>query len=120
MKPKDIFGLAVRLLGLWFLGLGLWSVAPLLDVGDDRWRSSDGLISRILLVVFYFVIAACLMSGWLLVRWAYPEERKNLSAVKPMIAAPESGHSPETDAERTEKRLASLVEQPKSGCGPQP
>ncbi|HUB86611.1 MAG TPA: hypothetical protein VMB22_01875 [Verrucomicrobiae bacterium] len=114
MKPKDIFGLAVRLLGLWFLYLGLRAATPLLDLGADRWSSREELVSLILPVVFNLAVAAWLLSGKLLVRWAYPEERRNLSAVKPAASTTEAAHSSETDAERTEKRLASLVEKPKS------
>ena len=114
MKPKDIFGLAVRLLGLWFLYLGLRAVTPLLDFGADRWISKDELIGSILPVIFNLMVAGWLLSGGLLVRWAYPEERKNLSAVKPVTPEPESARSPEADAEWTEKRLASLLEKPKT------
>lgn len=114
MKPRDIFGLAVRLLGLWFLYLGLKAVLPLLDLEAIETASRDDIINAILPVVFNLVVAGWLLSGWLLVRWAYPEATKISAAAKPVTPTPESARSPElTDAERTEKRLAALVEKPK-------
>jgi len=119
MKPRDMFGLAVRLLGLWFLYLGLRAVTPLLDLGAIRMASGDDIINAILPVVFNLVVAGWLLSGGLLVRWAYPESRKMPDAFplqsKAVPPPPESDPSPKlTDMERTEKRLASLVEQPKN------
>ena len=121
MKPRDIFGLAVRLLGLWFLYLGLRAVTPLLDLGAIETAGRDDIISAVLPVVFNLAVAGWLLSGRLLVRWAYPEAAKISAAAKPVTPAPEPARPPElTDAERAEKRLAALVEKPKSDCAAEP
>ena len=64
MKPKELFGLAVRLLGLVFLYHGLMSV-PTLFVAPP---------SVILLVIFLLAVAWWLIGGAaLLTERAYPE-----------------------------------------------
>jgi hypothetical protein len=64
MKPKDIFNLAIRLLGLVFVYLGFTAVPV---VFFDKGRS-------LLFVACYFAVAWWLIGGaGLLMRRAYPE-----------------------------------------------
>ena len=76
MKPIDIFGLAVRLLGLFFLYLGLRTVTSLLDLGAVENASKNDLINAILPIVFNLAVAWWLLGGGWLVRRAYPETPK--------------------------------------------
>ena len=118
MKPRDIFGLAVRLLGLFFLYLGLRAVPPILDLGAIETADKSEIINAILPVVFNLVVAWWLIGGGLLIRRAYPEA----SRISPHSHAQGEGTAPAikpiqsqgtTDMDRAEKRLASLVEKPK-------
>lgn len=121
MKPRDIFGLAVRLLGLYFLYLGLSATTQLLGSGiADMIKNPDktDLINSLLPVVFDLVVGSCLLKGGWLIRWAYPEISKpsEISSVpsKRIIAAPEPAPSPGlTGMDQAEKKLAALVEKPK-------
>ena len=70
---KDIFTLAVRLLGLVFLYLGLSAVTPLLDFGAIETADKSDLITAILPIVFNLAVAWWLLGGGLLIRRAYPE-----------------------------------------------
>lgn len=64
MKPKEIFALAVRILGLWFLNLAINNFAMLFY----QWKS------------WPYVVIDVLAAGWLisgarhLVNLAYPEQ----------------------------------------------
>ena len=125
MKPrdifKDIFGLAVRLLGLVFLYLGLSAVAPLLallDFSAIQTANAGDIITAILPIVFNLVVAWWLLGGRLLIRRAYPET----SRISPYSPAPKEGASSTTkpaqsqgmpDMEIADKKLAALVEKPK-------
>jgi hypothetical protein len=125
MKPRDIFGLAVRLLGLFFLYLGLKAVTPLLDLGAIENADKNDLLSAILPIIFNLAVAWWLLGGKLLVRRAYPEATKTVdypvSQSKSETPKPESTSSPElTNMDQAEKRLASLVEKPKNGRATQP
>ena len=63
MKSKEIFSLAVRLLGLWFVYHGFTNL-PMIVETSKAW----------LFVIFYFGAAWWLIGGApLLVRRAYPE-----------------------------------------------
>ncbi len=124
MKPrdlfKDIFGLAVRLLGLVFLYFGLSAVPPLLDFGAIETVGRGDLLNTILPIVFNLAVAWWLMGGGLLIRRAYPEASKisdnshsqvergapGLKSIPPRASA---------DMETAEKKLASLVGKPKDG-----
>ena len=119
MKPRDIFGLAVRLLGLFFLYLGLRSVTPLLDLSAIETAGKSDIINAILPIVFNFAIAWWLLGGGLLMRRAYPEAPKSLNHSPPQTkpATTTSGLTPApafTNMDRAEKRLVSLVEKPKN------
>jgi hypothetical protein len=125
MKPRDIFGLAVRLLGLFFLYLALRSVTPLLDLGAIETAGKSDIINAILPIVFNLAVAWWLLGGGLLMRRAYPEAPKSLNhsppQTKPATAASEPAPSPAlTNMDRAEKRLVSLVEKPKNDRATQP
>ena len=122
MKPrdifKDIFGLAVRLLGLVFLYFGLNAVPQVLDFGGIETADKGDILNAILPIVFDLLIAWWLIGGGLLIRRAYPEtprfsshshapEEGTASAAKP-------GQSQgTTDMDAANKKLASLVEKQK-------
>jgi hypothetical protein len=119
--PRDAFGLAVRLVGLYFLYLGLNALTQLLgsDVTDIiKNPDKTDLINGLLPVVFDLVVAWCLLRGGWLARRAYPETSKaseNLpTQIKRTTPLPESAPSPAlTGMEQAEKKLAALVEKPK-------
>ncbi|MGD0251983.1 MAG: hypothetical protein ABSC01_04745 [Verrucomicrobiota bacterium] len=124
MKPrdifKDIFGLAVRLLGLVFLYLGLSAVPLLLDFGAIETAGKSDLLNTILPIIFNLAVAWWLIGGGLLIRRAYPEA----SRISPHSHAQEEGMAPVTkpiqsqgmtDMNATDKKLASLVGKPKDG-----
>ena len=121
MKPRDIFGLAVRLLGLYFLYLGLYAITQLLgsDIAEViKNPDKTDLINGLMPVVFDLVVGGFLLKGGWLMRWAYPETPKasgNLPApTKRTAPSPESVPSPEpTGMDQAEKKLAALVEKPK-------
>jgi len=118
MKPRDIFGLAVRLLGLFFLYLGLKAVPPLLDLGAIESASKSDIVNAILPIVFNLAVAWWLLGGGWLMRRAYPEAPKTSdhspSQAERGTASPDPTRAQElTDMDRAEKKLASLVEKPK-------
>ena len=121
MKARDIFGLAVRLLGLYFLYLGLRSVTSMLDLGAIETATKSDIINALLPIVFNLAVAWWLLGGGVLVRRAYPAEVLKVSDRLPLPA--ERGtppvHSPPsselTGMDQAEKKLASLVEKPKDG-----
>jgi hypothetical protein len=118
MKSRDIFGLAVRLLGLVFLYLGLRAVSPMLDLGAIESAGKIDIINAILPIAFNLLVAWWLLGGGLLVRRAYPEAPKILdhshSRAERGTPAANSTQSQElTDMDRAEKKLAALVEKPK-------
>jgi hypothetical protein len=130
MKAKDIFGLAVRLLGLFFLYLGLYAVVPavkqIYDLGTipDAGRDDviEAIISGPLIALIYLIVAVWLLRTRMLVRWAYPEAANPsekiaehfVSPVKPLTSSPETIPAPETArVDRAEEKLAALVEKPK-------
>ena len=120
MKPRDIFGLAVRLMGLFFLYLGLKAVTPMLDLGAVESASKGDIVNAVLPIVFNLTIAWWLLGGGLLMRRAYPDAPKASdhppSQAEPVTASPNPARAQElTDMDRAEKKLASLVEKPKDG-----
>jgi len=120
MKPRDIFGLAVRLLGLFFLYLGLRAMSPVLDLEAIENAGKSDIINALLPVAFNLLVAWWLLGGGLLMRRAYPEASKISNHSHPQTErAPPAANSTQsqelTDMDRTEKRLASLVEKPKDG-----
>lgn len=72
MKPKDIFSLAIRLLGLFFIYLAARS-APVL------WNTSgQAFVSAVLVVALFVAVAWWLLGGApLLVQRAYPDKAKD-------------------------------------------
>lgn len=118
MKPKDIFGLAVRLLGLYFLYLGLKALAEML--GSDVIESPEkmDIVYALLPVVFEFIVGWWLLGGGLLVRRAYPETARvseNFPG-QPTRPVPSPGPAPVAEPagmDNAEKKLAALVEKPK-------
>ncbi len=118
MKPRDIFGLAVRLLGLLFLYLGLRAITPLLDLGAIETAGKSDIINAILPIVFNFAVAWWLLGGGLLLRRAYPETPRILSHARPQpeqeVPASKPAQAEElTDLDRAEQKLAPLVDRPK-------
>jgi hypothetical protein len=120
MKPSDIFGLAVRLLGLFFLYLGLKAVPPMLDLGAIENAGQNDIINAVLPVVFNLLVAWWLLGGGLLMRRAYPEspkipDRFPVPTERGVPATNSLQSQALTDLDRAEKKLASLVEKPKDG-----
>ena len=120
MKPRDIFGLAVRLLGLFFLYLGLRAVSPVLDLEAIENAGKSDIINAILPIAFNLLIAWWLLGGGLLMRRAYPDGSRIQDHSQPQAErttpAANSAQSQElTDMARAERRLASLVEKSKDG-----
>ena len=124
MKPrdisKDIFGLAVRLLGLVFLYFGLSAVPPMLDLRVIETADKSDIINAILPVAFNLVVAWWLIGGGRLMRRDYPETPRILdhspSPAERAAPMPDSARSQGlTDMDRAAKRLESLVEKPKDG-----
>jgi hypothetical protein len=74
MKPKDLFSLAVRILGLVFLYHGLSALPTLLPTAFSR--TVGGLFIAVLMVGWPLLLAYWLLRGApLLMRIAYPDER---------------------------------------------
>lgn len=115
---KDVFTLAVRLLGLVFLYLGLSAVTPLLDFSAIETADKSDLITTILPIVFNLAVAWWLLGGGLLIRRAYPQT-PGISSASPARkeAAMSTTTSPSpqrtTDLEAADKMLSTLVEKPK-------
>jgi hypothetical protein len=120
MKPRDIFGLAVRLLGLYFLYLGLRAASLMLDFGAIETASKSDSLNAILPITFNLLVAWWLLGGGLLIRRAYPEAPRIPDHFRPQaergMPAANSTQSQElTDVGGIEQRLAALVEKPKDG-----
>ena len=115
---RDIFGLAVRLLGLVFLYLGLRAVTPMLDLGAIETAGKSDIITSILPIIFNLAVAWWLIRGGFLVRRAYPDSTKILSRPEAPEENAASATRPTrsegmTDKDATDKKLARLVEKPK-------
>jgi hypothetical protein len=120
MKPKDIFGLAVRLLGLLFLYFGLRAVIPMLDLELIENPDKNDIINGLMPIVFNLAVAWWLLGGGL-ARRAYPESKISESRIsEPAQSRLESAATRTTQApsselsgmERAEQKLAALVEKP--------
>jgi len=115
---KEIFSLAVRLLGLYFLFVGLkdLDVQTLMDVATLKDDSLEDIISAILPVVFNLGIAWWLLGRPWLIRRAYPEAPKNsdLQAERDRVmpATKSAQLAGLIDGEITDKKLAALVRKP--------
>lgn len=112
---KGIFSLAVRLLGLFFLYLGLSAVQPLLDLGALETASKSDIITAVLPIVFNLAVGWWLIGGGLLVRRAYPEGSRIFPhpRLQEKEAAPPGPSEATANMDAADKKLASLVETPK-------
>jgi hypothetical protein len=120
MKPKDIFILAVRLLGLYFLYIGLkdLDVPALMDATVIRGDNADDVISTALPVAFNLAVAWWLLGGSFLIRRAYPEPSRISdrfpALAEPTAPAPKPAQTQAlSDLEAAEKKLEALVGKPK-------
>ncbi len=124
MKPKDIckdvFGLAVRLLGLYFLCIGLkaLNVLALMDMTIIKGDNMNDVFSAALSVVFNLAIAWWLLGSRSLTRRAYPATSKDLDGSHSLSGQVSSVPRPIqipglSDMESAEKKLAALVKAPK-------
>jgi hypothetical protein len=115
---KDIFGLAVRLLGLGFLYFGLSAVPPMLDLGAIETAAKSDIITAVLPIVFNLVVAWWLIGGGWLTRRAYPEAprispQSNPQAERTAPTAKPIASQGTTDLDAADKKLAPLMEKPK-------
>ena len=115
---KDIFGLAVRLLGLVFLYLGLSAVPPLLDFGAIETAAKSDIITALLPIAFNLAVGWWLLDGRWLIRRAYPNAADvgshaswQRAETTPVNTPTQPQHS--TDRESPDKKLAALVQKPK-------
>lgn len=116
MKPKDIFGLAVRLLGLFFLYLALKALTQMLDLDLIENPDKTDLINDLLPFAFNLVVAAWFIHGGLIIRWAYPESSKITLSPQPKQSAPAPEPVPApapAGLDVADARLAALVEKPR-------
>ena len=93
MKPRDIFGLAVRVLGLIFLYLGLRSVPSVLDLEAIENAGKSDIINAMLPIAFNLLVAWWLMGGGLLMRRAYPDASKTSNHSHPQAEREPGGQS---------------------------
>lgn len=120
MKPrnifKDTFGLAVRLLGLYFLYTGLkdLDVQTLMDLPTLKNDSLEDIITAILPVMFNLAVAWWLLGSKMLIRRAYAESPRiseQFHSQPERVAPVSKPDQPQglTDMETAEKKLAALV-----------
>ena len=120
MKPrtffKDIFSLAVRLLGLYFLYTGLkdLDVQTLMDLPTLKNDSLEDVITAILPVMFNLAVAWWLLGSKMLIRRAYAESPRiseQFHSQPEQVAPVSKPDQPQglTDMETAEKKLAALV-----------
>jgi len=113
---KEIFRLAVRLTGLFFLCIGLKDlvVQTFMVLAQVRGTPLINIVSNFLPVAFTLTVAIWLLRGNWLIRMAYPETGKIRQPVMPVVQPTE----PETvtsaapklsDMEIAEQKLAALV-----------
>jgi len=119
---KDIFTLAVRLLGLVFLYLGLSAVPPLLDFGALETAAKSDLLSAMLPIVFNLAVAWWLLGGGRLIRRAYPEPpgiRSPAPAQRERVVSATTPTSPKqtTGLDAADQKLSALVEKPRDNRG---
>ena len=113
---KEIFRLAVRLTGLFFLCIGLKDlvVQTFMELAQARGTPLINIVSNFLPVAFTLTVAFWLLRGNWLIRVAYPEAGKIRQPVLPAVQQAE----PETptvaapklsEMEIAEQKLAALV-----------
>jgi hypothetical protein len=111
---KNIFSLAVKLVGLYFLYLAFRDIPPLLQLTSLPGYTRTDVITAVLPPAFDLAAGWWLMANKFLIRCAYPESRKSPTANHPRppadpaplpVASPLSEKSPAT----VERKLAALV-----------
>ena len=123
MKPKelfkDIFNLAMKLSGLFFLYLAFRDVPPLLQLLTMAGYTKTDIISAALPVAFNLAVCWWLIGNKFLIRRAYPEKSNSsdrglahlsTGPAEPPSMVPQSPEPSGVDA--AEKRLASLLKKP--------
>jgi hypothetical protein len=117
MKPKEIFGLAVRLLGLVFLYLALKDAPIVMNVPNLMGEEKSDIVAEVLPVVFNLVVACWLLRSSMLIRWAYPETPKIQEHFHPTAerasSSAQTAQPQARDLDAAEKKLASLLAKPK-------
>jgi len=118
---KDIFGIGVKLAGLYFFCIGLKDMeAPaFMDVTTIKCDNLNDVISASIPVVFNFLVAWWLLGCRLLSCRAYPKitinrKRATAAAETPTLSAKPSPASSVTDVRATENKLSALAAKPKS------
>jgi len=113
---KEIFRLAVRLTGLFFLCIGLKDlvVQTFMVLAQARGTPLINIVSNFLPVAFTLTVAFWLLRGNWLIRMAYPEAGKIRQPVLPAVQQAESETptvvAPKlSDMEIAEQKLAALV-----------
>jgi|GEM_PF-1224653 hypothetical protein len=113
---QELFRLAVRLTGLFFLCIGLKDlvVQSFMVLAQARGTPLINIVSNFLPVAFTLTVAMWLLRGNWLIRMAYPEVGKIRQPILPVVQPTE----PETataaarklsDMEIAEQKLAALV-----------
>jgi len=113
---KEIFRLAVRLTGLFFLCIGLKDlvVQTFMVLAQARGTPLINIVSNFLPVAFTLTVAFWLLRGNWLIRMAYPEAGKIRQAVLPPVQPTElettTTAAPKlSEMEIAEQKLAALV-----------
>jgi hypothetical protein len=125
MKPtnifKEIFRLAVRLVGLFFLCIGMKDLFLQTFVALTQLRGASlvNIISTFIPACFTLAMAVWLLRGTWLIRMAYPEPERNndLARLPAKQEEPESHTAASkglSDMEVAEEKLAALVGKPKN------
>jgi len=113
---KEIFRLAVRLTGLFFLCIGLKDlvVQTFMVLAQARGTPLINILSNFLPVAFTLTVAFWLLRGNWLIRMAYPEAGKICQPVLPVVQSTEpaatTAATPKlSEMEMAEQKLAALV-----------
>ena len=120
---KEIFRLAVRLTGLFFLCIGLKDlvVQTFMVLAQARGTPLINIVSNFLPVAFTLTVAFWLLRGNWLIRMAYPET-KQARIFNGQVASSTEPDSTATATEKlsemefAERKLADLVKKPASSC----
>ena len=120
---KEIFRLAVRLTGLFFLCIGLKDlvVQTFMVLAQARGTPLINIVSNFLPVAFTLTVAFWLLRGNWLIRMAYPEKKQPrifngqvASSTEPDSTTPPTKKLSEMEV--AERKLADLVKKPASSC----
>ena len=120
---KEIFRLAVRLTGLFFLCIGLKDlvVQTFMVLAQARGTPLINIVSNFLPVAFTLAVAFWLLRGNGLIRMAYPGT-KQARIFNGQVASSTEPDSTATATEKlsemefAERKLADLVKKPASSC----